>query len=265
MPEAAAVGRPRVAVITGAARGIGAAIADRLAQAEHHVAVVDIDGDAADETARSIQDRHRVAAIGIGADVADSDCVRRAFDQLRAELGPVSVLVNNAGVISAAPFLQLREAEWDRIMKINSKSQFLCAQAALPDMLAHGWGRIVNIASDAAKTAEPFIAHYSASKFAVVGLTQSIALEYAATGVTANAICPAITATTMMTHLADELAAAAPDRDDSGWRSEMVREIPLGRAMSTDDIAATCLFLVSDEAAAISGQAINASGAHEVH
>ncbi|WP_280830743.1 SDR family NAD(P)-dependent oxidoreductase [Mycolicibacterium frederiksbergense] len=252
-------------MVTGAARGIGAAIAERLCRAGHPVAIIDVHGESAQGTADALHREHGVPAIGVGADVADSKSVLSALSHIRTQLGPISILVNNAGVISVAPFLQVHESEWDRIMAINTKGQFLCAQAVLPDMLAQRWGRIINIASDAAKTAEPFIAHYSASKFAVIGLTQSIALEYAATGITANAVCPAITDTAMMEDLAKQLASATAESDRNTWRDGMVREIPLGRPMAPHDIAALCGYLVTDDAAAISGQAINVSGAHELH
>ncbi|MDO8310289.1 MAG: SDR family NAD(P)-dependent oxidoreductase [Actinomycetota bacterium] len=258
---------PRVALVTGAGRGIGEAIAVALARVGHSVAVCDIDQGSAESVALAIVGEHGEGrAIGVGIDVTDAVSVRSAFAQVAERLGAVSILVNNAGVISVAPVVSLAESEWDRIMAVNAKGPFLCSREALPFMVQQGWGRIVNIASDAAKTAEPYIAHYSASKFAVVGLTQSIALEHAADGITANAICPAITDTAMMTQLAEQMSAADPaGGDPAAWRREFVREIPMMRPMATHDMAATCLFLVSEAAQAISGQALNVSGAHEVH
>lgn len=255
----------RVAAVTGAGRGIGEAMARALAGAGHAVAVCDINEQSALDVARSITEAGGTA-IGLRIDVTDAASVRTAFADATSRLGTIGILVNNAGVISVAPVVSLSEGEWDRIMDVNAKGPFLCSREVLPGMVEQGWGRIVNIASDAAKTAEAYIAHYSASKFAVVGLTQAIALEHAGDGITANAICPAITDTAMMNQLADLMAEAAPEGGDSGaWRQEFVKEIPMARPMAPQDMAATCLFLVSEAASAISGQAINVSGAHEVH
>jgi NAD(P)-dependent dehydrogenase (short-subunit alcohol dehydrogenase family) len=252
----------RVAFVTGAGRGIGAAIARRLAADGCRVAVCDVDGDAARRTAASIGDEGR--SLGVAADVTSAAAVDEAVRETARRLGPPDILVNNAGVISAAPFTELEEAEWDRVLDVNLKGQYLCARAVLPGMRERGWGRVVNIASDAAKTAEPFIAHYSASKFGVIGLTQSLALEYARECITVNALCPAIAETDMMEQLADALTDVAPP-PSGGWREAFVGEIPLGRAIRPEDVAAVCAFLVTDAAEAISGQSINISGAHEMH
>lgn len=255
----------RVALVTGGGRGIGAAIARRLADDGHRVAVCDRDAESSAALAHSIS-RGSGDCISVHADVADASSVRAMVDDVEHRLGAPEILVNNAGVISVSPIIDLEESEWDRIMAVNLKSQFLCSRAVLPAMRERGWGRIVNIASDAGKTAEALIAHYSASKFGVIGLTQSIALEFARDGITANAVCPAITQTDMMAQLARDLDAASPDgAGQEQWRRSMVEEIPLGRAMAVEDIAETCAFLVSERAGAISGQAINVSGAHEMH
>jgi NAD(P)-dependent dehydrogenase (short-subunit alcohol dehydrogenase family) len=148
---------------------------------------------------------------------------------------------------------------------VNLKGQYLCARAVLPAMLRQGWGRIINIASDAGKTGEPYIAHYAASKFGVVGLTQSLALEYARDGITVNAVCPAITDTDMMEQLARDMEGSGAPLPAAGWRAAFVDEIPMGRPMAPEEIAGVCAFLAGDGAAAITGQAINVSGGHEVH
>jgi len=254
----------RVALVTGAGRGIGAAIALRLANGGCRVAVCDIDLARATHTADRIEAQGQ-RAIAVPADVTKAAAVTRMVREVTERLGVPDVLINNAGVISAAPFTELEEAEWDRVIAVNLKSQYLCARAVLPAMRARRWGRIVNVASDAAKTAEPFIAHYCASKFGVIGLTQSLALEYASEGITVNAVCPAITETDMMDQLAREMEASSAPEPEGGWRAAFVSEIPLGRAMLPGDVAELCAFLTADAAEAISGQAINVSGAHEVH
>jgi NAD(P)-dependent dehydrogenase (short-subunit alcohol dehydrogenase family) len=257
-------GAGRVALVTGAGRGIGAAIAARLAADGHRVAVCDVHRERAERTAHGI-DPGGERAIAVVADVSDAVSVAAMTAQVTERLGAPGILVNNAGVISAAPFTELAEAEWDRILAVNLKGPYLCARAVLPAMLRRGWGRIISIASDAGKTGEPYIAHYSASKFGVIGLTQSLALEYAREGITVNAICPAITDTDMMEQLAADMARSVAAEPAGGWRAAFVAEIPLGRAMVPAEIAEVCAFLAGDGAAAISGQAINVSGAHEMH
>ena len=254
----------RVALVTGAGRGIGAAIAKRLAADGHLVAVADAHGGRAEQTARAIDPAGK-RAVAVMADVSDAVSVSDMVAEVTNRLGAPSILVNNAGVISAAPFTELAESEWDRILGVNLKGQYLCARAVLPAMLRQGWGRIVNIASDAGKTGEPYIAHYAASKFGVVGLTQSLALEYARDGITVNAVCPAITDTDMMEQLARDMEGSGAPLPAAGWRAAFVDEIPMGRPMAPEEIAGVCAFLAGDGAAAITGQAINVSGGHEVH
>jgi NAD(P)-dependent dehydrogenase (short-subunit alcohol dehydrogenase family) len=254
----------RVALVTGAGRGMGAAIAKRLAADGHLVAVADVHGGRAEQTARAI-DPAGERAVAVVADVSDAVSVADMVAEVTHGLGAPSILVNNAGVISAAPFTELAESEWDRILAVNLKGQYLCARAVLPAMLRRGWGRIINIASDAGKTGEPYIAHYAASKFGVVGLTQSLALEYAQAGITVNAVCPAITDTDMMGQLARDMEGAGAPLPEAGWRAAFVAEIPMGRPMAPDEIAGVCAFLAGDGAAAITGQAINVSGGHEMH
>lgn len=255
--------RQRVALVTGAGAGIGRAIARRMASDGHWVAVCDIN----EEAAQAVADELAAAgatAMAVAADVSDAESVSAMRDVVSGRLGPPDILVNNAGVISAAPFTALSEEEWDRVLSVNLKGPFLCSRAMIGSMVDRKWGRIINIASDAAKTGEPWIAHYCASKFGVIGLTQSLALEYAAEGVTVNAVCPAISSTDMMDRLAEEVAAVSDDSVGQA-RAAMTAEIPMGRPVAPEEVADAVAFLAAESSRFISGQAINVSGAHEVH
>jgi len=254
----------RVALVTGAGRGIGAAIATRLAADGYAVAVNDVDDAAAQRVAAAIREGGGDALAAPG-DVTRAEDVASMVAATTAALGPPDVLVNNAGVISVAPVVELEEAQWSRVLAVNLTGAFLCAKAVVGGMVERGWGRIVSIASDAAKTGEPYLAHYCASKFGLVGLTQSLALEVADAGVTVNAVCPAITATDMMEQLADDYARLPAVGSEAAARAAFVAEIPMGRVGRPEDVAGVVAFLCGDAAAFVSGQAINVSGAHEVH
>lgn len=255
----------RTALVTGGGRGIGEAIAKRLAREGFAVAVCDIDLKSANEVAMEICGDSG-SAQSFEADVGSTDAVRGLFSEVSSHLGEPDVLVNNAGVISIAPIVELSDEEWDRVLRVNLTAMFLCIRAALPSMTRKGWGRVVNIASDGAKTAEPLLSHYCASKFGVLGLTQSAALETATDGVTVNAICPAICDTPMMQAVAEGWAAKGGEgKKPADYLADFVAEIPTGRVVSPADVAAAVAFLASDDADLINGQAINVSGAHEVH
>jgi meso-butanediol dehydrogenase / (S,S)-butanediol dehydrogenase / diacetyl reductase len=262
MVERAAAGR--IALVTGAAGGMGRAITRRLLEAGHRVVLADLHLEWAEAAASAIDpEGSRTSAVAV--DVSSEESVATMAAELSQRVGSPDVLVNNAGVISAAPFTELSEEAWDWVLDVNLKGQFLCTRALLPAMRSKGWGRIINIASDAGKTGEPYIAHYAASKFGVIGLTQSLALEFAREGITVNAVCPAITETSMMTGLAEQMAATGLEAPEGGWRQAFVDEIPMGRPMHPEDVAEVCAFLAGEAASAISGQAINVSGAHEMH
>ena len=186
----------KVAVVTGGARGIGRAISLHLAKDGAAISVWDLDEDGAQETVAMIA-RDGGRAIACAGDAASAPAIQSALARTRAELGPVTILVNNAGMTGFHPIQDITEEMWDRMMRVNLKGPFLCTQASLPDMLAAGWGRIVNISSSSAQTGSPRMTHYAASKGGVIGFTKALAMELAPLGITVNTIPPGFIDTPM--------------------------------------------------------------------
>jgi 2-hydroxycyclohexanecarboxyl-CoA dehydrogenase len=240
----------RVAVVTGAASGIGLGVARRFARDGHQVALLDRDGKAAEEAADDLRAQD-AAAHAFEVDVAEWSAVRDTFARLRAELGPVAMVVTSAGIESFDAAAEITQETWERILAVNLTGTFSCIQAALPDMVAAGWGRIVTISSSSAQSGAPYMAHYSASKGGVIGLTKALARELASSGITANTIPPSLVDTPM-----------ARDAEARGLVSvdAMAAAVPLGRAGTPDDIAAACSFLCSDDGSYITGQVIGVNG-----
>jgi 3-oxoacyl-[acyl-carrier protein] reductase len=239
MPEHTLAGRS--ALVTGAGRGIGQAIGQRLAELGARVALGDVDAGALDETARSIQEQGG-QAVPCLFDVSDAAAVRAAF----ARLGPVEILVNNAGICPMTPPDEIGEAEWDRVLAVNLKGAFLCTQAALPGLRAAGWGRVINVASVAGQMGGVAVGvHYAASKGGLLAMTKTFARILAPHGVTVNAIAPSTVETGLM----------------AGWSEQVRQEIrakmPLGRFIQPDEIAAAAVFLCSPAAGAITGATID--------
>ena len=248
----------KVALITGAARGIGRAIAEELARCGADLVVVDIRRELLDETAAALRERAgRVVALEV--DVTRRQEVDEMVERAVGELGRIDVCVNNAGIIKVQGFFEVEEADWDRIMDVNAKGVFLCGQAVARQMVRQGSGRIINVASVAARIGLPDMAAYAASKAAVVSLTRSMSLALAPQGVTVNALAPGIVDTDMWT-LID--AQRAEQRGVA--RGEPIREriaaIPLGRAAQPHDVATVAAFLASDAAGYVTGQTINVDG-----
>ena len=241
----------RVAVVTGGASGIGRGVALRLAADGHHVAVLDRDGAGAEAVAAELA-AAGAKAVACAVDVADRASVDEAFARVRADLGPVAILVTSAGIESFQALSDITAESWDRIIAVNLTGTFACAQAAVPDMVAAGWGRIVTISSSSAQSGAPNMAHYAASKGGVIGLTKALAVELARQGVTANTIPPSLVDTPMARQA--EAAGDFPGVDVIGPM------IPLGRAGTPDDIAAACSFLCSDAGSYITGQVIGVNG-----
>jgi meso-butanediol dehydrogenase / (S,S)-butanediol dehydrogenase / diacetyl reductase len=241
-------------LITGAASGIGAAIASAFAKAGHSVAVTDVDEDAAKTTAA------RLDALGLHLDVLDMESIRRAAEATEQRLGPLAAWVSNAGISTMGRFTELTGQDWDRNMDVNAKGVFLCGQEAARRLRRNGGGAIVNTASMAGKRgAAPFLAHYVASKFAVVGLTQAMAAELAPDGIRVNCVCPGYVATAMQER---ELRWEAELR---GVTTEEVKRLyvadtPLGRLENPEDVAAAVLFLASPASSFITGEALAING-----
>lgn len=241
----------RVAVVTGGASGIGLGVARRLAAAGHELALMDLDGPAAEVAAESLRaEGHQ--AIGLQTDVSDRAAVRSSFERTRAELGPVGILVTSAGIESFTPLAEITDELWDRIIGVNLTGTFACVQAAIPDMVSAGWGRIVTIASSSAQSGAPNMAHYVSSKGGVISMTKAIAVEFARSGITANTIPPTLVDTPMA-----RKAEAAGDFIGVDVVAPMV---PVGRAATPDDIAAAAAFLCSEDAEYITGQVVGVNG-----
>ena len=236
----------RVAVVTGAGSGIGRACALRLAEDTARVAIWDIDGAGAEATAATIRAAGG-SAIAIVADCSDKAAIHAAAEQTRAELGPIAILVNNAGIAPFTPFLQTDDDLFDKVIRINLRGPWLVTQQALPDMLEAGWGRVINITSSSVQTGSPMQGHYVSSKGGLVGMTKALALEFAASGVTFNMIPPGFIDTPM-------LRAAPIDAD------AFAKTLPMKRIGQPEDIAAACAYLASEEASYVTGQVISTNG-----
>jgi NAD(P)-dependent dehydrogenase (short-subunit alcohol dehydrogenase family) len=240
-PDATSADRP--VLVTGAARGIGRAIAGRLAGQGHPVLLLDRDPAVA-ATAGQLG-----AAGHLVADVADPDALRSAVTDAVARLGGLWALVNNAGIFDKTPLLELTVQQWDRVQAVNARSVLLATQAAAPTMIAAGAGRVVNVASMAAKAGTPGEAAYAASKAAVVALTRIAAAELGPHGITVNAVCPGYV-------LTDLGADTRTPEQEAAWAAQS----PLGRCATPDDVAAAVAFLVSDDGAYQTAQALNVNG-----
>lgn len=242
----------RVAVVTGAASGMGLAIARHLAARGNRVGLLDLQGEGAIRAAEELRDTG-ATAIGVGADVTDRSAVDAALEKVRAELGPVAIMVTSAGLDAFEPFTKIKIESWARVLDVNLTGTFHCLQAAVADMLEARWGRMVTISSSSAQSGAPRMAHYVAAKGGVLGLTKALALELAPHGITVNCIPPGMIDTPM-------LRRAEAKGDIGNLEKIAPRVIPVGRTGTAEDIAATCGFLCSDEAGFITGQVVGVNG-----
>ncbi|KUI04001.1 SDR family NAD(P)-dependent oxidoreductase [Mycobacterium sp. IS-3022] len=228
----------KTAVVTGGGSGIGRAVVDRLRAGGYHVAVVDLTPNE-DE-------------LAFTADVTDREQVDAAVSAVRARLGPVTILVNAAGLDGFSRFSDITFEQWQRVIDVNLNGVFHCIQAVLSDMVEAGWGRIVNTSSSSTHSGAPYMAHYVAAKSAVNGLTKTLALEYGPAGITVNAVPPGFIDTPML--------RAAEARGNLGNIQATIDATPVRRMGKPEDIAAACAFLISEEAGYITGQILGVNG-----
>ena len=250
----------KVAIVTGAAQGIGRAIARRLARDGFGVALVDINEGGLDEVKREIE-ALGAQALALKADLTQLEHIQKVIVR-SAEWGQLTVLVNNAGRVSIRPFLEVTEEDWDAIMTLDLKTVFFAMQFAARYMPAGG--RIVNISSISGRSGRSDQAHYAAAKCGVISLTQSAALSFASQGITVNAVCPGVVDTPMTSGI-HEIRAGALGITPEESLARMVARIPLGRLETTDDVAGTVSFLCSPDAAYITGQSLNVCGGMEMN
>ena len=236
----------KVVLVTGAGRGMGKAIAQRLTAEGARVAVTDVDEKSALETAAELD-----GAAGFRLDITDADEVTTTVDEIAAAVGPIDALVNNAGWDQLSPFLDTDEDLWDRIIDINLRGPIRMTKAVLPRMVEHQAGRVVNISSDAGRVGSTGEAVYSACKAGIIGFSKTVAREMARYGITVNAICPGPTATPLLESMVGEHEKLI---------ESLKRGIPLGRLGVPEDIAGAVAFMVSDDAGFITGQTLSVSG-----
>jgi NAD(P)-dependent dehydrogenase (short-subunit alcohol dehydrogenase family) len=248
----------RIALITGGGRGIGRAIALAFAREGARVVLAARTAQQVDETAAEIGNEGK--ALPVVCDVSDVASVQLMFASISVKFGRgPDIVVNNAGIAESAPLGKTDDDLWQRHLAINLSGTFYCTRAAVPAMLARGWGRVINIASIAGKTGAPYIAAYSASKHGVLGLTRSIALEVAAKGITVNAICPGYVDTEMTTRSIENVTAKTGRSADQAL--ELIKKMsPQNRLITVEEVASLALLLASEEGRGINGQAINIDG-----
>ena len=253
-----------VAIVTGAARGIGRGVAVALARAGAHGVLADLPAAQADldETARLVSSEG-VEALTVHCDVTSAEETQALARAALDRFGRIDILVNNAGVISVAPVVAMTEEQWDRVIDVNLKGTFLASKAVAPHMMERRSGRIVNMSSQAGRKGAPALAHYCTTKFGVLGFTQSLALELAPFNVTVNAVCPGEVDSAMWReHLLPAIAAGQGATPEEAWERFIKERVPLGRPQTPEDIGDAVVFLC--RADNITGEALNVTGGSEL-
>ncbi len=241
----------KAALVTGGAGGIGAAVCHRLAGAGHAVGVLDLESGRAEATAADLPGESH---LGLGVDVADTEAVRAAVERAESELGPIDVLVNVAGWDRFVAFVDTTPEFWDQVIDINYRGTLNTVHAVLPGMIERERGRIVSVASDAARVGSSLESIYAGAKGAVISFSKSVAREVAKHGITVNVVCPGPTDTPLIRGMADELGSGERFVD------ALTRAIPMRRLAEPDDVAPAIAFLASDDASFITGQVLSVSG-----
>jgi meso-butanediol dehydrogenase/(S,S)-butanediol dehydrogenase/diacetyl reductase len=248
----------KVAIVTGAGTGIGRGIATVMAREGATVICTDIVPANAEQTVAAINAAGGQAEV-LQQDVTNWQSCQDVTAAVIADHGRIDILVTNAGVSKSVPITELDEAEWDRVNDVNIKGVFLCCRSVIPHMIGRKYGKIVTIASMVGKEGIPLFAHYCASKFAVVGLTQSLAKELAPHNINVNTVCPGVVRTPLWNPLLQQLSANKGISEEEAW-AEFVRGIPFGRPQEPQDIGEAVAFLASDRARNITAESANVSG-----